>query len=71
MKRSEFRTDGAVFTRILESIGEDGRTHRQKIRFSTHKRHSPWTDCPTCLAKHRAERKARGKRQRAARKVNR
>ena len=67
MKRSEFRTDGVVFTRVFENVG----ARQQTIQFSTPTRHSPWTDCPTCLTKHRAERKARGKRQRAARKVNR
>lgn len=71
MKKSEFRGDGAVFTRVVETVGEDGRAYRQKIRLSTHKRHSPWTDCPTCLSKHRRLRKAERKREQAARRVNR
>lgn len=71
MKRSEWRTDGAVFSQVIESVGEDGRQYRQRLRIGAHKRHSSWTDCPTCLGKYKRERKARNKQQRAARQVNR
>ena len=71
MKRSEWRTDGAVFTQVIESVGEDGRSYRQRLRTGTHKRHSPWTDCPTCLGKHCKARKMRNRRERQARRANR
>ena len=71
MKKSEWRTDGAVFTHVLEAVGEDGRTYRERLRASRHKRHSPWTDCPTCLGKHHKMRKVHVKRQKDARRTNR
>ena len=70
-KKSEFRTDGMVVSRTFEFVGEDGRTHRQVLRAATHHRHSPWSDCATCLEKHHVARKARVKREKAARRRNR
>ena len=71
MKKSEWRTDGAVFTQVIESVGEDGRSYRQKLQVGAHRRHYSWMDCPTCLGKHRKERRARNRREKAARRVSR
>jgi len=66
MKKSTFSTQGKVFTGnvVIDNT-------LRKVRVSAHHRHSPWSDCPTCLTKYRKARKPRRKRQHEARRRNR
>ena len=66
MKKSEFRTDGIVVSQTFTSVGEDGRAYKQTLRAASHKKHSPWTDCLTCLAKHHKQRKLKRRMARAS-----
>lgn len=70
-KKSEFSTVGRVYTIGRQIMDDRGIERTMMIRVSTHHRHSPWSDCESCLTKHRRERRQRNRRERASRRTNR